>query len=102
MFKNTDKHKGTNEMKSLVICQVPGCRKKSTENQNITFHRFPTPKTNFIYQINKFGNEEKIDKYDLWKQSLNINIVTSSTRVCTLHFKREDFLMPGKRTGYVI
>ncbi|XP_025834118.1 uncharacterized protein LOC108739559 isoform X13 [Agrilus planipennis] len=54
---------------------------------------FPTVQR-VVTITNVFGNLEKIDQIKAWKRVLKIKNVSSCTRVCSLHFKKDDYIFP--------
>ncbi|XP_024887392.1 uncharacterized protein LOC112464568 isoform X1 [Temnothorax curvispinosus] len=75
-----------------VNCSVRGCQSKARKNLNVRFHIFPKPNKRFIHL---FGNSEKIDRFKAWKNALKIEEVNPHMRVCSLHFKKEDYMQPS-------
>ena len=83
--------------KTYIRCCVKECNSKADDrNSNIGFHLFPKPNNRFVSIENLFGAQEKLDILDAWKLVLKINHVTPKMRVCSLHFKKEDYVFPGK------
>lgn len=83
--------------KSKIYCCVFGCQSKACRDEKIKFFHFPHPNKDFIDRINKFGDKEKIDRREAWIRVLKIGkSVTTSMRVCSLHFIKEDFLPSRK------
>ncbi|XP_071579699.1 uncharacterized protein [Temnothorax nylanderi] len=48
----------------------------------------------FVHVKNYFGNLEKIDRFKAWKDVSKIQKVIPYTTVCSLHFKKEDYILP--------
>ena len=82
--------------KSRVYCAVNGCRSKSHENVEISFHAIPKPGSSFVYIENFFGKTEKIDRFKAWQRALKLKNTNPHMRVCSLHFKSSDFIVSGK------
>ncbi|XP_074106475.1 uncharacterized protein LOC141532157 [Cotesia typhae] len=80
--------------KSRVYCAVNGCGSKSQENLEISFHALPKPGSTFVYVENYFGAKEKIDRLKAWQRALKLKAINPHMRVCSLHFKRSDFILP--------
>lgn len=60
----------------VIVCCVKPCKNKHSKLSSITFHRFPL--------------DEIISKK--WAEQLCLNrAVPKSARVCSAHFRREDF-----------
>ncbi|KYN01024.1 hypothetical protein ALC62_08250 [Cyphomyrmex costatus] len=90
------------KVKHLEYCSVYDCRSNSNKNLTVRFHNFPKANKHVVYVKNIFGNLEKRDKVKAWMHALKIRNVTHKTRVCSLHFKREDYIFPGKSIYSVI
>lgn len=46
--------------------------------------------------IFRLGVKEKVDKYQAWTIKLNMGKpATKHMRVCSLHFMKDDFILPG-------
>ncbi|KAH0540284.1 hypothetical protein KQX54_015510 [Cotesia glomerata] len=80
--------------KSRVYCAVNGCGSKSHENLEISFHAIPKPGSSFVYIENLFGKKEKIDRFKDWQRDLKLKNINPHMRVCSLHFERNDFVLP--------
>lgn len=79
--------------KSKVFCCVFDCKSKACRDEKIKFFHFPPSNKHFVYRINKFGEQEIIDRRIAWIRALKIGkSVTPSMRVCSLHFIKDDFL----------
>ncbi|XP_026668212.1 uncharacterized protein LOC108623597 [Ceratina calcarata] len=73
-------------------CAVEHCGSRANKNSNLSYHRFPRANERFVNKQNLFGNSEKIDLFNAWKNALKISNITKRTRVCSLHFKKSDYL----------
>ncbi|XP_076684760.1 uncharacterized protein LOC143377418 [Andrena cerasifolii] len=80
--------------KSRIKCAVRGCESRANKNSNVRFHCFPQPNERFVYKKNVFGNVEKIDRLKAWKIAFKICEITPSMKVCSLHFKKQDYILP--------
>ncbi|KAJ8935717.1 hypothetical protein NQ318_012555 [Aromia moschata] len=50
---------------------------------------------NLFIRKNEFGTIEKVDELKAWKIALKLREVTPKIKVCSLHFKKEDYILPG-------
>ncbi|KAJ8669123.1 hypothetical protein QAD02_000382 [Eretmocerus hayati] len=76
------------------MCSVAGCLSRSCNNSGLSFHKFPPPNGSLVKLYDCFGNQILIDQLTAWKRVLNINKLTTSLRVCSLHFRKDDYLFP--------
>lgn len=67
-------------------CAVKNCKSTSVTDVNISFFRFPQPKTSFVNMYNYFGKVQKIDRATAWKKATNVKFVLPKSKVCSLHF----------------
>ncbi|EFN73405.1 hypothetical protein EAG_00280, partial [Camponotus floridanus] len=74
---------------------VNGCGSKAHKNTRLRFHRFPKPNRCVVYVKNIFGKSEKVDQLKAWKIALKVQVVTPRMKVCSLHFKKTDYILPG-------
>lgn len=81
--------------KNRVCCAVRDCNGKANKNLNVVFHKFPKAGDGTVLLENCFGNLEKVDKFKAWKKLLKINKVTPRMKICSLHFKKTDYILPG-------
>lgn len=87
--------------KPNVYCNVPGCYSKKALRLTLSFHHFPRPNQSSVLITNYLGQKEKVDKLEAWKRAVRIeNPVKGSTRVCSLHFEKDDYILPGKYLDY--
>lgn len=77
-------------------CSVPECKSNARKDLSISLHRFPKPNECVVKITNFFGKVEKVDKLKAWKIAVKINNISTKKRVCSLHFKKEDYILPGK------
>ncbi|KAJ8671937.1 hypothetical protein QAD02_003196 [Eretmocerus hayati] len=82
----------------LYKCSVRGCENNNRCNPDHTFHTFPNPQTDprkrCVYISDYFGNESKVDQLTAWLYALKIKRHHKGMRVCSRHFKREDYCFP--------
>lgn len=78
-------------------CSVYGCHSKKGVNRDIHFHYFPKKQSGITVKIrNALGVEQLVDKRKAWEQVLLMGKkVTKSMRVCSKHFKKEDYCAKG-------
>lgn len=87
------------ENKSRTYCSVFNCSSISFKDLDLRFHLFSKRNECFVDVVNEFGNTEKVDKLQAWIRALKMGKkVSSSMRVCSLHFKKDDYLLPSKYT----
>lgn len=85
------------ENKSNVYCCVPGCKSLANTNPQVRFYHFLKENSSKVKLINKFGEIELVDRRFAWIKALKIGKnVTYLMRVCSLHLKKEDFILSGK------
>lgn len=81
--------------KRKAYCCVYGCKSKACRDPDVRFHFFPK-KNNFVKITNAFGEEEKVECRKMWQIILKIGkTVTDHMQVCSLHFKKSDYFLPG-------
>lgn len=79
-----------------INCCVYGCHTKKGRDRELSFHRFPQEKAGYVYITNKFGNQEKVDRKKAWELKLLMGKpITPFMRVCSLHFEKNDYILPG-------
>ncbi|XP_014236492.1 uncharacterized protein LOC106658864 [Trichogramma pretiosum] len=82
--------------KTRERCGVPGCSSRGNDYNDISFHSFPLPNQ---HQITSKYFSGPIDKYEAWKQCLRVSeIKPPKMKVCSLHFKKEDYILPDMPT----
>lgn len=80
--------------RSRVFCSVFGCSSRACM-ADISFHCFPH-KSKEIYTENGFGKVEKVKLRNKWIYAIKMGKpVTPSMRVCSKHFKDEDYFVTG-------
>ena len=77
-------------------CIVKEWNSKKSENSTISFHTLPAPNKTSVIITDYFGNEKKIDKLEAWKSALKITTFSKFSRICSLHFTNDDYILPGK------
>ncbi|KAJ8682388.1 hypothetical protein QAD02_018180 [Eretmocerus hayati] len=75
-------------------CSVPGCGKNSIDNPELTFHTFPSPRGVSVYVADCFGNQRKVDRLEAWLHVLKIKKLIKGKKVCSSHFRKEDYAFP--------
>ncbi|KAK0161684.1 hypothetical protein PV327_008103 [Microctonus hyperodae] len=75
-------------------CGVEHCNSKSNKDLHLTFHNFPKPGVRSVVVKKNLGTFEKVDKFQAWKNALKINKVHPRMKVCSLHFKKCDYILP--------
>ena len=88
---------------SKKYCCVHGCNSKACNNPDVRFHYFPKLNETFVKIQNHFGEYEKVDRRKMWERVLKIGKnVTDYMQVCSLHFTKNDYILPGKlRIAYI-
>ncbi|XP_015120767.1 uncharacterized protein LOC107043698 [Diachasma alloeum] len=86
-------HEKTGAHKKVFKCSVKGCTSISSNSDGVSYHRFPKSNRFFVKRLDT-GGKIDIDRYEEWKSRCKIDKVTTATRVCSLHFGREDFSLP--------
>ncbi|KAJ8914361.1 hypothetical protein NQ315_011349 [Exocentrus adspersus] len=77
-------------------CSVYGCHSKKSKDKNIHFHFFPKKGDIRVKIKNRFGVEEEVDRRKAWEKILLMGkSVTKYMRVCSKHFKSEDYCANG-------
>lgn len=78
-------------------CCVYGCHSRKGADRTIHFHAFPEKESGIVVKMtNTLGQEEKVDKRKAWERVLLMGKpVTQYMRVCSKHFKTEDYLAKG-------
>lgn len=79
--------------KSNVFCSVFGCKTYYSTDNSISFHWFPEANKSKVQWTNNNGSIELIDKRRAWAIKLRMGKETlkKRIRVCSKHFKDEDF-----------
>ena len=71
-----------------VNCCVVNCNSSAQKNPNIRFYQFPKENASPVMVWNSFGVLEQSNKLQCYIKALRIGKkVTSSMRLCSLHFK---------------
>ncbi|XP_046408561.1 uncharacterized protein LOC124173096 [Ischnura elegans] len=75
-------------------CCVPQCNSKARTHPELRFSRFPLPGEMFLME-NKWGIPERCERRKAWANVLKIGKPVSNTMlVCSLHFNKEDYILP--------
>lgn len=84
--------------KNRTCCCVDGCYSKACKDFTVRFHSFPKPDFDFVDVSINTGRLEKVCRREVWKRRLRIDkMITENMRVCSLHFKKNDYILPGER-----
>lgn len=81
--------------KSNVNCCVDGCNSVNRKNCELNFHSFPAvdQKVNIC---DKSGVQKEVNRRTLWESTLRLGKpVSKYMRVCSKHFKDDDYLTPN-------
>jgi len=82
--------------KSKIFCSVQGCNSTYQKFSDISFHIFPKVDEKRVPWINEFGEKEMVDRKKAWELALKmVKPPSQYMRVCSLHFKKSDFTLPG-------
>ncbi|KAK0073884.1 hypothetical protein PV325_009065 [Microctonus aethiopoides] len=81
--------------KKKIVCVVKGCKSASNRDVNIRFHYFPMKTNRFVCSKNLFGQTERKDQLEVWMKMLKIKEVNSGMKVCSLHFCKNDYVLPN-------
>ncbi|CAH1997631.1 unnamed protein product [Acanthoscelides obtectus] len=86
-----------NESRYNAYCCVYGCESSRTENPNLYFHTFPKENSGIMIKtINKLGERGTMDKRKAWEKVLLIGQpALQKMRVCSKHFREEDYIFMG-------
>lgn len=77
--------------KTKTYCCVYNCKSLAKRDITLRFHKFPKPG-----ELIKINNEN-VDRRKTWIRVLRMGkFVTNTMRVCSLHFKKEDYILPSK------
>ena len=87
--------------KKKLRCAVEGCNSAFNKDLEIRFHYFPIKTSRTIYIKNSFGNAEQRDQLKVWMNVLNIKKVNSGMKVCSRHFRPDDYMLPSKFFSYL-
>lgn len=88
--------------KKKISCSALNCPNTTERNPNFFFHSIP--KTGECVSLeNKFGIIEKYDRRAVWDKRLKLSKkITRSSKVCSYHFTKDDYLFPGLVLSYNI
>lgn len=82
---------------SKKYCCVYGCSSNPSKNPDVRFHHFPKPNLVFAKIKNYFRDYKKVDCRKMWERVLKISDnVREHMVVCSLHFTKNDYILPGK------
>lgn len=88
----------TSKSQHNTNCSVYGCHSRKGRNRDIHFHYFPKKQSGITVKVrNALGVEQSMDKRQAWEQVLLMGkkVTTKSMRVCSKHFKKEDYCAKG-------
>ncbi|KAJ8944434.1 hypothetical protein NQ318_002131 [Aromia moschata] len=78
-------------------CSVPRCSSWIKRDPQLTFHIFPEQGKHQVSPVNKFGQNEHIDRRKAWILKLSIGkLVSKFMKVYSLHFAEEDYFYRSK------
>lgn len=86
----------TKKKRPGYVCAVFNCSNNPIKCPDLQFHSLPKEGKSAVYLENQFGVHDKYDRYRAWKKILRMERVTSSMRVCSEHFTKEDYTACGK------
>ena len=87
--------------KSKVCCCVFGCKSYAKTHPRVRFHKIPKSGESKVKIKNIFDNEEELDRRKAWERALKLHKYESDhARVCSLHFCKEDYVLPGKQNNF--
>lgn len=95
MESETSKVKKTCRHKYKQKCCVPGCSNNTRFVPALSFHNFPAPNKRFVYINDDHGNKIRVDQLTAWKTVLKMKEIPKKSKVCSMHFKKEDYFFPG-------
>lgn len=83
--------------KNNTCCSVHNCRSVGKKHPHLRFHIFPKAGESFVQIVNESGEFEKVDRLKAWEMATKIGKrVSRYMKVCSLHFKKDDYILPGK------
>jgi len=89
--------------KSNTYCSVYGCSTFYNSGSDISFHSLPKANSNKIKWVNKNGTSQMIDRRQAWILRLRMDTVSlkkTQIKICSKHFVKEDFILPGMLNIY--
>lgn len=82
--------------KSGKMCAVFGCGNQAEKCPDLRFHTFPKKNEGFVKIVNIFGKFEQVDRLKAWLIALRFgNKLKKHMVVCSKHFKKDDYYLPG-------
>lgn len=91
--------------KSNTYCSVYGCSTFYSNVNDISFHSLPKENDKKVSWINKSGTTEMIDRRLAWILKLRMdksNLKKTQIKICSKHFTKNDFILPGMLSIYYI
>lgn len=80
---------------SRKYCWVNGCLSQSQKDLDLRFHSVPRTGERYVQSEDVFGNVTSIDRAKAWRNALKMKNTDENVRVCSLYFKKSDYLLPG-------
>lgn len=87
--------------KKKLVCVVKGCNSASNKDENIRFHYFPMKTNRFVCSKNLFGQIERKVRLEVCMKILKIKEVSSGMKVSSLHFCKDDYILPSKLISWL-
>lgn len=76
-------------------CCVKDCKSRN-DDKGLSFHRFPMKGENIVWLENKFGEFEKVDRFNAWRQIVRTkHPYHRFNKICSRHFTEDDYLPQG-------
>ena len=85
----------TRRSSNRTYCCVFDCKSNTQKNPTFSFHVFPKAGKSFVKFVNKFNIEETVDRRWLWQKLLKVKSFSPKSQVCSNHFKKDDYVLPG-------
>lgn len=77
-------------------CCVYGCSSRADRDKCLSFHFIPKQGSRTVTIVNKLGIEESVDIRKAWDKMLKSGKnLTNTMKVCSKHFLKEDYILPG-------
>lgn len=77
----------------MSYCCLSSCRLVSPKPLGLSYHAFPPKDSSTIMVTDKYGERKYMDRWAAWVFKLRITgNVTKSMKVCSLHFKEDDYI----------
>lgn len=83
------------EIPKKGFCCVQNCTSNRSDI-NLSFHVFPKRGENTVWLENKYGEMEKVDRFDAWLQIVKTKRPYIQTyKICSKHFTKDDYIPRG-------